>query len=311
MCINSPSKKTSNPTKEKTNKMHIFSGNYPYHPNSYQKKLNIIDNPYHKNHRFVFMHNGQCLASVDTDVILFFKASDLKKEINSSDCIFLGEFNDNLIFAHELNKKESGSLEKIGAFFNLRILAGNLSIEESNFVAKAAILIDWHKNNKFCSKCASKTKQNLRGQTRKCSNNKCEYQIFPKLNPAIIVLVMSKNHCLLGRQKNWPHKQFSTIAGFVEPAESLEDTVVREVFEETNIRVSSIKYHSSQPWPFPSSLMLGFTAVALSSKIKLNDNELEEADWFSREDLASGLIKLPPKLSISRALINGWINYKY
>ncbi|MDB2544301.1 NAD(+) diphosphatase [Woeseiaceae bacterium] len=311
MLINTPSKKISIQTKEKTNKTHIFSGSYLCQPSSYQKKINITDDPYKKNHRFVFMHNGQCLASIDPDVILFFKVTDLKKEINSNNCIFLGEFNHDLIFAYELNKKESLSLEKIGTFFNLRILAINLSIEESNFAAKAAILIDWHKNNKFCSKCASKTKQNLHGQTRKCSNNKCEYQIFPKLNPAIIVLVMNKNHCLLGRQKNWPHKQFSTIAGFVEPAESIEDTVVREVFEETNIRVGSIKYHSSQPWPFPSSLMLGFTAVALSNKIKLNDNELEEAGWFSREDLASGLIKLPPKLSISRALINGWINDKY
>ena len=310
MLTNTSNKKISIKAKEKKTKTHIFSGKSS-HLNSYEAKISKIENSCDINHRFVFMHNGQCLASVNSEVILFFKATDIKNKINSNNYIFLGEFNNNLIFTYELNRKELASLEKTGNFFDLRVLAVNLSIIESNFAAKATILIDWHKNNGFCSKCASKMRQNLHGQARKCINNKCEYQIFPKLNPAIIVLVSNQSHCLLGRQKNWPHKQFSTIAGFVEPAESLEDTVEREVFEETNIKVNSIRYHSSQPWPFPSSLMLGFTAVAISNTIKLNDNELEEAGWFSREDLSSGLIRLPPTLSISRALINGWIKGEY
>jgi NAD+ diphosphatase len=121
------------------------------------------------------------------------------------------------------------------------------------------------------------------------------------------VLVSDGERCLLGRQASWPEDRYSTIAGFAEPGESLEDAVRREVYEETNVHVGETRYHSSQPWPFPSSLMIGFVADAVSSEIRLNDAELEDAQWFTREQLCSGSPKLPFKISIARRLVDHWI----
>ena len=113
-----------------------------------------------------------------------------------------------------------------------------------------------------------------------CTNTSCRHEQFPRLDPAIIVLVTDGTRVLLGRQAAWPPGRYSTIAGFVEPGESLEDAVAREVAEETGVRVDEVRYHSSQPWPFPSSLMLGFTARASTHEVRLEDEELEDARWF-------------------------------
>ena len=113
---------------------------------------------------------------------------------------------------------------------------------------------------------------------------------------------------LLGRQASWPVGRYSTIAGFVEPGESLEDAVAREVLEESGVRVDAIVYHSSQPWPFPSSLMLGFTAHALTREVHLKDQELEDARWFTRADIVGGVPLLPPRVSISYRLIEHWFD---
>jgi NAD+ diphosphatase len=138
-------------------------------------------------------------------------------------------------------------------------------------------------------------------------NPDCGREIYPRVDPAIIVLVTDGERCLLGRQATWPEGRYSTIAGFAEPGESLEDAVRREVYEETNVRVDRVSYHSSQPWPFPSSLMLGFMAEATSSEIVLNDQELEDACWFSRKELRSGFPKLPSRISIARRLVDHWL----
>jgi NAD+ diphosphatase len=129
------------------------------------------------------------------------------------------------------------------------------------------------------------------------------------VDPAIIVLVTDGERCLLGRQPSWPAGRYSTIAGFVEPGESLEDAVRREVYEETNVRVGSVRYHSSQPWPFPSSLMLGFRAEATATDVALNDGELEDAGWFTQKELKSGYPELPFGISIARRLIEDWLEH--
>ena len=121
------------------------------------------------------------------------------------------------------------------------------------------------------------------------------------------MLVHDRDRCLLGRQADWPEGRYSTVAGFVEPGESLEDAVAREVQEETDVKIGDIRYHSSQPWPFPSSIMLGFTADAESDAITLNDGELQDARWFTHKELTSGYPKLPPRISIARALVESWI----
>jgi NAD+ diphosphatase len=166
----------------------------------------------------------------------------------------------------------------------------------------------WHASQTFCGSCGSPARPAAAGNSRVCVNEACLRQIFPRVDPAIIVLVSDGERCLLGRQSNWPEGRYSTIAGFVEPGESLEDAVRREVYEETNIRVGTVNYHSSQPWPFPSSLMLGFVAEARSADIVLNDGELDDARWFSRSELRSGDLKLPFRISIARRLVEHWMN---
>jgi len=139
-----------------------------------------------------------------------------------------------------------------------------------------------------------------------CTRPGCGTQFFPRIDPAIIVLVTDGTRALLGRQAAWPAGRYSTIAGFVEPGESFEDAVVREVREETNIEVGDLEYRSSQPWPFPSSVMIGFIARALTIEIDCPDGELEDARWFTPAEVASGTPGLPPPQSISYRLIAEW-----
>jgi NAD+ diphosphatase len=183
-----------------------------------------------------------------------------------------------------------------------------LPADEANLIAHARALVLWHASQVFCGICGSAARPGAAGNSRICTNDECRREIFPRVDPAIIVLVENGESCLLGRQQNWPEGRYSTIAGFVEPGESLEDAVRREVYEETNIRVGRVSYHSSQPWPFPAALMLGFIAEARSTDIELNDGELEDAQWFTREQLRSGETRLPFRISISRRLVDHWIN---
>ena len=136
----------------------------------------------------------------------------------------------------------------------------------------------------------------------------CAEEFFPRIDPAIIVLVQDGERALLGRQAGWPARRYSTVAGFVEPGESLEDAVAREVEEETGVRIVSARYDSSQPWPFPSSLMLGFRAQAVPGSVVRLSGELEDARWFSREQLRAGEALAPPSHSISWRLISGWLD---
>ncbi len=142
----------------------------------------------------------------------------------------------------------------------------------------------------------------------RCTNPECAHEVFPRIDPAIIVLVSDGDRALLGRQASWPAGRYSTIAGFVEPGESLEDAVAREVLEETGVAVRRVDYHSSQPWPFPSSLMLGFHAEADSRQPVRVTGELEDARWFTREEIAAGVPLLPPSHAISYVLISSWFD---
>jgi len=146
------------------------------------------------------------------------------------------------------------------------------------------------------------------GHARVCVEQDCGRQHFPKVDPAIIVLVSSGERCLLGRQTGWPERRYSTIAGFVEPGESLEDAVRREVLEETGVQVGATHYHSSQPWPFPSSLMLGFLAQAESEHIELRDGELSEALWVSRDDIRSGKCCCRPRCRLPTPSLRQWFD---
>jgi NAD+ diphosphatase len=210
-------------------------------------------------------------------------------------------------FAIGIDKSVSEPFSELGQFHDLRYLGSVLPADDASLAAHARALVVWHRLQKFCGHCGAMTRAESGGNTRKCRNDECGKTIFPRVEPAIIVLVSNGDRCLLGRQGSWPDGRYSTIAGFVEPGESLEDAVRREVMEETNVKVGNIHYHSSQPWPFPSALMLGFTAEAESEDIQLNDGELDDARWFSLKEMTSGFPKLPYRISIARRLVDDWI----
>lgn len=190
----------------------------------------------------------------------------------------------------------------------LRPLAPLLVPESASLLAYVRALSLWKARHRFCGVCGAPNNPARAGHVMRCTREGCASEAFPRLDPAIIVLVTdsSGERSLLGRQASWPAGRYSTIAGFVEPGESLEDAVVREVEEETGVSVGDVTYVSSQPWPFPSSLMLGFRAVARTQEITLRDGELEHAAWFTRADIAAGRPALPPAGSISARLIDGW-----
>jgi len=189
----------------------------------------------------------------------------------------------------------------------LRPLSNLLPAEEAGLLAYARALAIWRVRHCYCGVCGSTMVPERAGHVMRCT--KCGQESFPRIDPAIIVLVSDGERALLGRQATWPPGRYSTIAGFVEPGESLEDAVAREVFEETAVRVRRANYHSSQPWPFPSSLMVGFHASADASSPVRVSGELEDARWFTREELLGGPPLLPPSQSISYRLITAWLRY--
>ena len=220
--------------------------------------------------------------------------------------IFLGEVDGAPCFACGLDGSDAPQVLAGAEFRDLRSLAPALPAADAGLLGYARAMVSWRGRHRFCGSCGSPTRSAKGGHVAECTNLACGAQLFPRLDPAIIVLISEGDRVLLGRQASWPAKRYSTIAGFVEPGESLEDAVRREVLEETGVVVSEVRYHSSQPWPFPASLMVGFTAHAVSTDVRLNDAELEDARWFTRADLDGGDILLPPHQSISFELIRHW-----
>jgi NAD+ diphosphatase len=186
------------------------------------------------------------------------------------------------------------------------MVGGQLPAQEAGILAYARGMTYWRHRHRFCGVCGAPNESASAGHVMRCTNAACATDHFPRLDPAIIVLVSDGARALLGRQSTWPEGRYSTIAGFVEPGESLEDAVAREVLEETGVHVSEADYHSSQPWPFPASLMIGFSARADGAQIPRADEELEDVRWFSRADIAAGLAGLPPSQSVSYRLIEDW-----
>lgn len=255
---------------------------------------------------YVPVWDGRCPADSSGKRALLLSRDDLPAPPVPQDLIFLGLFRDRPAFALEVNTPVLPP-DEAGEYQDLRVLGGMLPPDEASLVAHARAMVLWHQTQQHCGHCGAETVPDTAGYARRCKDPACDRRLFPRVDPAIIVLVESGDRCLLGRQASWPADRYSTIAGFVEPGESLEEAVRREVFEETNVRVAAVHYQSSQPWPFPSALMLGFRAEAETEAIQLNDGELQDARWFRRKEILAGYPKLPPRLSIARRLVDDWL----
>lgn len=199
---------------------------------------------------------------------------------------------------------------QMGAFQDLRAVAGLLPPGEASVLAHARGMMHWRVKHRFCGVCGGPCEPRSAGNATACTA--CGAQHFPRTDPAVIMLAVRGDRCLLGHSHRFPNAaMFSTLAGFVEPGESLEEAVRREVEEETGVKVGAVHYHSSQPWPFPSSIMLGFHAEALTEEITVDPEELKDARWFTREEIrapeAHGF-SLPRVDSIARRLIEDWLH---
>jgi len=256
-----------------------------------------------------------CVTDQAEPLALSFAADDARHLIRDAEfCAFLGLIGDTAYVAIDISPLEepADALPKSAVFEDLRAVGPLLEPGSATILAYARGLFSWHRRHLFCGACGRPTKSAQSGHVRNCADAACGAQHFPRLDPAVIVLVHDGGErCVLGRQAQWPKGMHSTLAGFVEIGESLEDAVRREIAEESGLIVGDVRYHSSQPWPFPSSLMLGFYARADSTDIVRDDDELEDVGWFSRAQLLASpedeTFRLPRRDSIARRLIEDWL----
>ena len=202
------------------------------------------------------------------------------------------------------------SLSAEGQFGDLREVDPSISGDEGSILAYAKAMCHWHARSEYCSVCGNPASSSVAGHSRLCCNEDCAATHFPRTDAAVIVAVTFEDKILLGRQPIWPDGMLSVLAGFVEPGETLEHAVAREVYEEAGIIVNNVCYQHSQPWPFPASLMVGFRAQAVCGKLNINTQEIETAKWYTRKQVKKFDGKteyLPRKLSISRRLIEEWL----
>lgn len=234
---------------------------------------------------------------------------------DGGELVLLGLSGEDALFALDLSTHDEPlaaiRCEQPIEFADLRRVGPLIDRAEGSLLAYARGMMWWHQRHRFCGVCGSPTTSADAGHVRRCTSPDCATSHFPRTDPAVIMLVTDGERALLGRQRSWPKGQHSTLAGFVEPGESLEDAVAREVLEETGVVVGDVRYHSSQPWPFPSSIMLGFTAKATTTEVTVDPNELEDARWFDRRWLLSheddDEFRLPRRDSIARRLIEDWL----
>lgn len=203
----------------------------------------------------------------------------------------------------------------LGGFEDMRAAAAQLSAGETAMLGCAKALLEWHARHGFCANCGAPTAITDGGWKRACAA--CGAEHFPKVDPVVIMLAVHQGRCCLGRQKRFPRGMYSALAGFVEPGESLEEACAREVFEEVGLRATSVRYHSTQPWPFAHSLMVGLIAEVDGEELTLDQDEIDEAIWLTREQAAQALaggadvggqrVWAPPPLAIAHQLLKAWV----
>jgi NAD+ diphosphatase len=229
--------------------------------------------------------------------------------------VFLGTLNDRPVVA-TLAAPEAAELfqdDPVFAAVDLRSIAvrGLVPAEELGMLAMAKSMLDWHRRHRFCANCGAPTQAAQAGFRRDCAA--CSAQHFPRTDPVVIMLVTRGDKCLMGRQPRFPEKMYSCLAGFLEPGETIEDAVRRETFEEAGIRVGAVRYLASQPWPFPSNVMIGCIGEALTDDIAFDGEELEDARWFTKDDIRRMLegtheeFLAPAPIAIANHLIREWV----
>ena len=251
----------------------------------------------------VLQFSSEKFAS-QSNQLAFVKGASLGEYDSQSD-YFLGVKDGENFFLRHLNDETSKS-----EFKSLRAIGSFLSPRDIGLAVHAQGLANWHSKHPRCSLCGGPTVVVLAGAVRRCPTDQSEH--YPRTDSAIIVLIKNdKDQILLGRQKVWPKHRFSTFAGFVEPGESFEHCVIREVREEAGVELTKINYLGSQPWPFPASLMIAFEAITNTPELARPDgDEIEEIRWFSREEMKSAILDksliLPFEISVARQMINAW-----
>jgi len=223
--------------------------------------------------------------------------------------IFLGTEDGAPIFAASLQNPTDVTLEEL--FQDLRSAARMLSPEDMALAGRAKSLLDWHFNHRFCAKCGQVSQPKEGGIKRKCPS--CETEHFPRVNPVVIMLILSGDKVLLGRGAGWPEGAMSALAGFISPGESMEEAVTRETFEEVGIKIKNPRYIFSQPWPWPSQLMMGVVCEADSEELTINKSELEDAKWFTKDEVQAvynktgdAFLRLP-RFTIAHHLLRHWL----
>ena len=245
--------------------------------------------------------------------------ADLERLGVNASPVFLGLLGNTAHFAVDISAQDKAVAELSDGngfrFVDARSVTEILNGPDSGIVAQARAQINWHNVNGFCSICGSETSVIRGGQVRKCS--KCEKENYPRTDPVIIVVVSDGDRCLLGQSRRGRLNRtntYSALAGFVDQGESIEEAVAREVMEEAGIQVGQVRYHSSQPWPFPSSLMIGCHADATTTEINFDDEEMNDVRWFSRDEVAAALqgkndsLNVPQPIAIAHHLITAWVN---
>ncbi|HEY2836384.1 MAG TPA: NAD(+) diphosphatase [Rhizomicrobium sp.] len=226
-------------------------------------------------------------------------------------CVFLGLKDGQPFFAIAMADSEEPPLRSLGEFEEMRAAAFVLPDEETAIAGQAKALIDWHHRHRFCANCGAETSPTDGGYRRDCPQ--CGNQHFPRTDPVVIMLPILGDECLIGRNARFPGGLYSAFAGFLEPGETVEEAVRRELLEEVSLKVGRITYHASQHWPFPSSLMLGCYAEALSRDFVIDEQEISDARWLTKAEARARLakdfddgIKMPTAIAIARVLITDW-----
>ncbi len=229
--------------------------------------------------------------------------------------VLLGEADGQVFFAIDASSLEQprarGPLVGRGKMIDARSIAPDLPPRDASVLAQARSMLQWHHTHPRCARCGEATELRAAGYKRVCPS--CSAEHFPRTDPVVIMAIYREGQCLLGRKPNFPPGLFTCLAGFIEPGESIEHAARREAYEEAGVRLGDIHYVASQPWPFPSQLMIGLLAQTTDSEITIGPDELEEARWFSRDDLQKALARehsslwVPPPLAIAHQLIHAWV----